>query len=268
MCDMSDAVAKGHLSRPVHYNSIARFMESPGLTPILRRLIEESSLPLAAVETDFAADSTGFATSRYARWFDHKYGRPMQECEWVKVHAMTGVKTNIITAVELGIGADNDSPQFVPLLKSTAKNFKVNEVSADAAYASYDNMEAAARIGATPFMAFPNNTTAAGGGTFARMFHYYKFNRDDYLKHYHKRSNVESTFSSVKAKFGGSLRSKMDAALYNEALCKILCHNLCRLVQSTYELGITAKFWGTDGAAEHAATTGTEDESGKGWEWV
>jgi hypothetical protein len=32
-------------------------------------------------------------------------------------------------------------------------------------------------------------------------------------------------------------------AMVNEALCKILCHNLCCLVQSAYELGITATFW-------------------------
>lgn len=47
----------------------------------------------------------------------------------------------------------------------------------------------------------------------------------------------------VKAKFGDSLRSKTDIAMVNESLCKILCHNLCCLVLSTYELGITATFW-------------------------
>ena len=75
------------------------------------------------------------------------------------------------------------------------------------------------------------------------MFHLYNFNRDDYLAHYHKRSNVESTFSMMKAKFGDSLRSKTDTAMVNEALCKVLCHNICCLIQSMYELGIEAKFW-------------------------
>jgi hypothetical protein len=26
-------------------------------------------------------------------------------------------------------------------------------------------------------------------------------------------------------------------------LCKVLCHNLCCLIQSTYELGVEATFW-------------------------
>lgn len=267
MCDMQDAVEKGHLTRPVHYNSISRFMESPALTPILRRLIAESALPLKAVETDFAIDSTGFSTSRFARWFDHKYGRPMQEAQWVKCHAATGVKTNVITAVELGIGADNDSPQFIPLLNETAKRFTVREVSADAAYASYANLDAVAELGATPYVAFPSSTTGAGGGTFGRMFHLYNFNREDYLKHYHKRSNVESTFSMVKAKFGDHLRSKTDTALFNEALCKILCHNLCCLIMSACELGIVAKFWG-EAEATGAAPAEEATDLADAFAWV
>src|SRR5436305_11232540 len=75
------------------------------------------------------------------------------------------------------------------------------------------------------------------------MFHYYQAFRDQFMAHYHKRSNVESTFSMVKAKFGGSIRSKLPVAQVNEVLAKFLCHNLCCLIQSSYELGIQATFW-------------------------
>ena len=34
---------------------------------------------------------------------------------------------------------------------------------------------------------------------------------------YHKRSNVETTISMIKAKFGDSLRSKTDTAMVNES---------------------------------------------------
>lgn len=37
-------------------------------------LVTLSSLPLQAVETDFAVDASGFSTSRFVRWFDAKYG--------------------------------------------------------------------------------------------------------------------------------------------------------------------------------------------------
>jgi len=59
----------------------------------------------------------------------------------------------------------------------------------------------------------------------------------------HKRSNVETVFSMIKAKFGERLRSKTETSQINEVLCKILCHNICCLVQSIYELGIEPMFW-------------------------
>ena len=74
------------------------------------------------------------------------------------------------------------------------------------------------------------------------MFYYYNFKRDEFLAHYHKRSNVETTFSMIKAKFGERLRSKTATAQVNEALCKVLCHNLCVVIQSMYELNITPEF--------------------------
>ena len=62
------------------------------------------------------------------------------------------------------------------------------------------------------------------------------------MDHYHKRSNVETAFSMIKAKFGGSLRSKNPEAQVNEALVKILCHNICVLIQAMYALGVDPAF--------------------------
>jgi len=49
-------------------------------------------------------------------------------------------------------------------------------------------------------------------------------------------------FSAVKRKFGDSVRSKTDAAMKNEVLCKILAHNLCCLIQEQEELGVAPAF--------------------------
>jgi hypothetical protein len=50
--------------------------------------------------------------------------------------------------------------------------------------------------------------------------------RDEFLGHYHLRSNAESTFSMVKAKFRDHVRSKTDPAMKNEHLAKFLCYNI------------------------------------------
>jgi transposase len=246
MCDLEDAREEGHIGKAPHYNTISKYLDMPRLTPILHAMIVESSLPLRSVEVDFAIDSSGFSTSRFIRWFDHKYGRPKAVYDWVKVHLMTGVKTNVVTAVEIGDRNAADSPYFKPLFDATRRHFGIREVSADSAYLSYENTEMVGQAGGTPYILFKSNTTAAGGGLMAKMFHLYNAHRDGFLAHYHKRSNAETTNSMIKAKFGDSIRSKTDTAMVNEALCKVLCHNLCCLIQSHYELGINATFWGQE----------------------
>ena len=68
------------------------------------------------------------------------------------------------------------------------------------------------------------------------------YRRDDFLTHYHQRSNVESTVMMIKTKFGDGLKSKSDVAGRNEVLCKALCHNVCCLISAMYELGIQPMF--------------------------
>src|SRR5215211_1038584 len=54
----------------------------------------------------------------------------------------------------------------------------------------------------------------------------------------HKRSNIESAYSMIKGKFGSALRSKCDTGQINEALCKVLAHNICVLIQAMHALNI------------------------------
>ena len=75
-----------------------------------------------------------------------------------------------------------------------------------------------------------------------RCITFYALHHAEFLQHYHKRSNVETTFHMIKAKFGQRLRSRTLTAQINEALCKVLCHNLCVVIQSVHELGIETNF--------------------------
>jgi len=244
MTDLRGAHEKGLISRVPHFNTIFNYLENPDLTPILHAMITETSLPLKAVECDFAADSSGFTTSRFIRWFDHKYGAPRQQHEWVKVHLMCGVRTNIVTAVEIRDKDASDTKLLPALVDTTAKNFRLVEVSADKGYGSIKNYKAIQRHGATPYIAFKSIHTGRAEGLWKKMFHYFHFRREEFLSHYHKRSNVESTFSMIKAKFRDHVRSKTDVAMTNEVLCKIICHNICCLIQESHELGIGTEFWG------------------------
>jgi Transposase DDE domain len=242
-CDLKDAHHRGYFARLAPGVKVNSMMENPALTPVLKELIGQSARPLRAVESKFAIDSSGFGTNKFERWYDQKYGVTRQKCVWVKTHIACGVKTNVVTAVRI-LGKDaGDCPQFVPLVKETRKHFEIGEVSADKAYASVENFEEVAACGGQGFIAFKSNHTGGKGGLFAKAFHYFQFKNEEYMDHYHKRSNVESTFSAIKRKFGDSVRSKNDEAMVNEVLCKIICHNICCLIQEQCELGIEPIFW-------------------------
>ena len=72
---LRDAEAAGLVSKAPHYNSAHRYMESADLTALLKQLIEESAAPLRAIETDFAVDSSGFATTMYDRFYIQQVGQ-------------------------------------------------------------------------------------------------------------------------------------------------------------------------------------------------
>lgn len=248
MTDLKDAHAKGYISQVPSYNSLFDHFGMDMLTPYLQMLIEESALPLQAIEREFAVDSSGFSTSRFYQWVNAKYNNPtlMEERDWLKAHLMCGVKTNIVTAVEITDQWTGDSPKFKPLVDATAQNFTMREVSADKAYLSQNNLQTVVDHNAMPYIPFKANSNAKGKTTstlWKNMYHYFAYNNERFMAHYHKRSNVETTFHMIKAKFGDSLRSKTRRAQINEALCKVLCHNICCLIQSMYELGLKPKFY-------------------------
>ncbi len=242
--DMRDALAKGYVKRAPSFNSVFTYSQMESLTPYLKQLIAESAKPLQSIETDFAVDASGFSTCTYVRWFDAKYGKNESWHDWVKMHVVCGVKTHIVTGVEVTRATKHESPLYPDLLKQTAKaGFTMREVSADKGYISQKNLQATVDMGAAPFIPFRSNVQPdRGTDLWSKMFFYYNFKWDEFYQHYHKRSNVETTFSMIKAKFGERLRSRTETAQVNEALAKVLAHNLCVVIQSMYELNITPEF--------------------------
>lgn len=226
--DLEISRQQGYISEVPHFTTVMKAFNSKELKPAFQEIIKASSYPLKEVEQDFAADSTGFSTSQFSRWFDTKWGKDKTERIWVKAHAMSGVKTNIITSIEISEGNVGDSPYFIPLLDGTRELFKIREVSADKAYSSKANLEAVVGSGALPYIPFRSNIIGKAGGSkvWSTMYNYFMNNRQEFLERYHKRSNVETTFSMIKRKFGNNLRTKSLIGNINEILCKAICHNI------------------------------------------
>ena len=243
MTDLDDAREAGHIDRTPHYNSIFNALDREDVTPILHELITRSALPLRSLETEFAVDSTGFGLQAYYRHFSAKYGRELERRDYLKLHIMVGTKTNVITAAAVTDRFTNDSPLLPSLLNETATYFDVQEVSADKGYSSKRNLATIEGFGAKPFVAF--KCTAIGQTTsriWNKAFHFFLMNQEEFQARYHRRSNVESTFSAMKRKLGDTLRSKTPVAQRNELLLKVLCHNLICLIHEIHESGALGLF--------------------------
>ena len=254
MGDLENATKEGLLKKTPDFSSITRWMESPELTPLLVALIEQSALPFADLdeveEQVFAADSSGFTIVPHERWFDHKWGRPAKRGQYVKAHITCGVKSKIVTAAVVTPGESSDSKQTPAMVKTTAHNFTIREFSGDKGYLSRDNFDLVAKVGGTAYFPFKKNSVARNRrhkqdgkmDKWEEMYHFFHLHRDEWLAQYHKRSNVETCFWMVKAKFGGSVRGKTPIARVNEVYAKLLCHNLVVLVKAMYEFGIGPTF--------------------------
>ncbi len=249
MSGIRDAVANGRMQAEPYFTTPIRYFERAEMTPVLRDLIVASALPLRGVEVDFAIDSSGLASTAYHRWFDHKWGQVSgrKEVKWAKLHVMCGVQSNIVTVADATATMSADSPYLSDFVRITAENFDVREVSADLAYSGRRNLQAVAAVGGIPYIPFRRNAVAkpqkgAADPLWEQMFHHFTLRQADFNRHYHKRSNVETVFHMIKAKFGDKLRAKTDTAMVNEALMRVLCHNICVLIRSMYVLGITPVF--------------------------
>ena len=241
-CDVRDAQRKGFIDAAPSFNTVNRYIANPELTPVITELIERSAAPLSVVESQFAVDSSGFSTCRFDRWHCEKWGKQKSQRKWLKAHIVTGTRTNIVTSVEITPSTVHDSPMLLSLLDSTAKRFTMAEVSADKAYLSDANLRRIEAHGADPYIPFKSNTTGKGSPMWKRLYAYFTLNEEAFNTHYHRRSNVETTFSMVKGKFGDAVRSKSETGQVNEILLKFLCHNLVVLIQQMHELGITPSF--------------------------
>jgi len=247
MTDLRDAASKGLIDRVPHYNSIFNTLDNPDLTPVLKSLITRSALPLKALETKFAVDSTGFGTMNFYRHFSAKYGREQVRREYVQLHAIIGCRTNVVTAAEATDGPSGDAPMLPPLVEATAAHFNVEQVAADKAYNSRANLEMLDAAEISPVIPFKINDSlqkpnAARSKVWARLFHFFSMHNEEFLAAYHTRSNIESTFSAMKRKFGDQIRSKTRIAQINETLLKVLCHNLVCVIHEINESGVAGAF--------------------------
>ncbi len=234
--------------KKVSYKSLCNFFNDKQLSQILDDLILITALPTASLETTGAIDATGFAVSGFESWNCNKWGNKSYKKDqiriWRKLHAVTGCKTNIFISVEVTDKNVHDHKAFENTVKDKVKYFDLDDFVADKAYNSRQVFEYLRKLDLNPIIPFKKNATAKSRGSliWRRMFRYFKDNQEEFMKRYHKRSNVETCFHMLKRRYGNNIRTKNFNSNVNEIKIRCLCHNICVLIQEMYENDIPIDF--------------------------
>lgn len=235
----------GYIDKVPHFNSIFNYLDNPNITLVLEELIKLSSLPLRAIEKKFCCDSSGFGASVLDdRWSQIRQNYSKHH-RYYKAHVTFGVLTNIVTSCKITEGTQADAPMLPKMAEETSKNFNIEEFSADKGYLSRENYNVLFSYGALPLIPFKSNVTgkrAGGSMIWTEMYNFFKQNNELFMKKYHLRSNAEAGFFMIKQRFGDLTNCRKETSAKNEVLVKILCHNLCVLVQEIFNLGIDFNF--------------------------
>ena len=133
------------------FKTLCNYRAKPIIGNILDELIEESSKPLAKIEHDFATDATGIKTKLFSSWYSLRCKKEIKKRDHLTIHITTGVKSNIVTAINVEIKSGNDNKIFREHVDKTIENFKVYEFSGDGKYWCKENCRKVFDIGAKPY---------------------------------------------------------------------------------------------------------------------
>ena len=222
------------------FNTVDRYLRCQWLTPLLLELVTLTARPLREVEHVFAVDGTGWSTRWYGRWLDGKETPESERHQWVKLHIVTGVKSNIIARAAVSPGNHNDSPYYKGLITETNKHFDVRRVLADLGYSSHGNNGLGGELHFDSRIPFKSNTRppADDGSEWSKNLLLFLHENEMFMSEYHLRSNVESTNGAVKATQPQKLRCKSFDAQVNEALAILIAYNIRVLAREVWMRGV------------------------------
>ena len=226
------------------FKTLCNYRAEPIIGNILDKLIIESSKPLSVIEHDFATDATGIRTNLFSSWYSIRCQKEIRKRDHLTIHITTGVKSNIVTALNVEIKSGKDNEIFREHVDKTAKNFDVHEFSGDGKYWYKENCRKVIEVGAKPYFKVWKNWSGKSRGCmpWKLMNLEFKNNPEEYGKHYHKRSNVESTNHSKKALLGDKVYSRLPSARINEENLRWINHNINVLNRAKHEWKINPKF--------------------------
>lgn len=230
-----------------HRNSVTNYMQMEWLKPILEGLVGASSkslIPLSGVL--FAVDSTPILAPGYYMSKDRETGKLFKRRNWLRLHMICDDLTGVVTAARADSMHVAEQRYFEVLLGETMESgFQVEAIGADKNYCTKANVRWARERGVLTYITVKKNAKRSRKNSDPAWDENYERAKSSDQKvrlKFHKRNRIESVNSRVKWRYDEEVLVKMPAAQYNEALCKVICHNLLVLVQYSRMLSSPLNF--------------------------
>lgn len=228
------------------FKTLSNYFNNPCVRTYLNEIIKYTSNPLRFVEHNFATDKTGEKTHTRSSWYSIRCNKETRKRDHINVHITTGCELHPVVAINVLTEKGKDNIIFREQINKTKDNgFKINISSGDGVYLSRENCTAVKEVGGKPRFHLKKGLTKKPKGhpAWKQMLVYAEQNPQEYEDEYHVRSNVESTNSAKKKKFGDTVYCKNDTAKEQESHITWCCYNFTILSRAYYELGIEPTEW-------------------------
>jgi len=245
--ELKYALSSGLIDNLYKKTSITKYLNSPLTTKYLHELYKIIALPVIPLEIggQYATDASGIShLFKNKKWVEVRLEK-QEHKTFSKLHVIIGTLTGTVITAKVTEGRKHESPLLPELLDEASQVAKMKEVSADSGYLSRKNCDAIASVGAKPFIKPKKNVKSlnlGSSGSWGEMIRFWKQFQPLFATHYHRRSNVEAFFGSLKKKWMDYCRCKLPVAQENEILSKIVCYNIWILSQALFSSDIQPVF--------------------------
>ncbi len=176
-------------------------------------------------------DSSGFSHSTGEEWTSVRFKKTRRQ-RFHALHNAVDTDTLLIHTTRVRTTPSGDPRFMVPLVRRVSKS-SLETVYGDKAYISRRNVQFIADIGAYPAIEPKSSShiNSKSHWAYGRLTREYRADSEEWkgVHRYGKRSLVETVFSMMKLRHGGSFSSRGGMERRRELLIKVVLHNIKRL---------------------------------------
>ncbi len=213
------------LSKIPHYTTIQKAAARLDVG-ILQKILE-SFVIHAKIKSVFAGiDATGFGHGQSSYYYTK---RAKLRRKFVKMSAISDMKSQIICAIKIRHRTRHDSIDFGPLLQKANGIIPIDTVVADKGYDSERNHVESDSLGIVSIIP-PRYENVPVYKT--RGYHRKRLKRYGYDKTlYHQRNKCETIFSVIKKMFGENVTSRKISTQNRELFHRVIAYNVYRITR-------------------------------------